>query len=142
MKTFKEFKEYCHFYDYNKHLRYGQFVYSELYLINKELADEIDDKFKLFSLTQISQDIWNYIENNWNEGNSEQTSKELISIENEIVNSNLISPKQNINNRVNDLIEFYNWMQQYQDLSSAIRINECENEIELIKIYDKIKKEN
>lgn len=35
-------------------------------------------------------------------------------------------------------IEFYSWMQQYQDLSTAIRINEVENYQEL---FDKFIKE-
>lgn len=31
--------------------------------------------------------------------------------------------------------EFYDWMQQYQDISCALRINECENTSELFKKF-------
>lgn len=36
-------------------------------------------------------------------------------------------------------VEFYNWMQQYQDLSAAIRINEVENFKELFEEFKKEK---
>lgn len=41
-------------------------------------------------------------------------------------------------NENTNLISFYNWMQQYQDLSSAMRINEVDSENELIEIWKQI----